>query len=390
MAARFNPPPNWPKPPEGFTPGPGWSPDPSWGPAPAGWQLWVDDPIASPASIPGNDPSSPSPFPSDASVSSASAGASSPYAPGGSGRTTSASPPHSARQNAPLLQTQAPAAANQPCATPPAAGSPTDAGNPYTQFARGSMPSYAQANAQRKSSTNRTVGIVLGSVVGIFFITIALAVIGILNPDDEEDPTAWRGSDPGWPTSAFSETPNEVKMKDGSSLADSLPSGTTTEKFGFSAKSPADPQLHYLTMYDSEVDSSGLPITSIDVELGAVDWNAGPAILAELTEEGIESLYTEPDAGEVWIRVPVTITYHGEDTFNSFDLDLTYFSGDSFAFAEYSYTDSDFFIIDMPGDGQTATGYLNFMIDEEDATAQQGTFEVSAFYATPSLFMSAK
>ncbi|CRH61202.1 Uncharacterised protein [Chlamydia trachomatis] len=43
-----------------------------------------------------------------------------------------------------------------------------------------------------------------------------------------------------------------------------------------------------------------------------------------------------------------------------------------------------------PGDGQTATGYLNFMIDEEDATAQQGTFEVSAFYATPSLFMSAK
>lgn len=107
MVLRFNPPPNWPKPPEGFTPGPGWSPDPSWGPAPAGWQLWVDDPIASPASIPGNDPSSPSPFLSDASVSSASAGASSPYAPGGSGRTTSASPPHSARQNAPLLQTQA-------------------------------------------------------------------------------------------------------------------------------------------------------------------------------------------------------------------------------------------------------------------------------------------
>ena len=91
------------------------------------------------------------------------------------------------------------------------------------------MPSYAQANAQRKSSPKRTVGIVLGSVFGIFFITIALAVIGILNSDDEEDPTAWRGSDPGWPTSTFSKTPNEVKMNDGSSLADSLPSGTTTE-----------------------------------------------------------------------------------------------------------------------------------------------------------------
>ncbi|PKY65800.1 hypothetical protein CYJ25_07585 [Schaalia turicensis] len=67
MVLRFNPPPNWPKPPEGFTPGPGWSPDPSWGPAPTDWQLWVDDPIASPSSIPRNDPSSPSTFSSDAS-----------------------------------------------------------------------------------------------------------------------------------------------------------------------------------------------------------------------------------------------------------------------------------------------------------------------------------
>lgn len=82
MVLRFNPPPNWPKPPEGFTPGPGWSPDPSWGPAPTDWQLWVDDGIASPSNIPGNDPSSPSAFPSVAFGSSASAGASSPYAPG--------------------------------------------------------------------------------------------------------------------------------------------------------------------------------------------------------------------------------------------------------------------------------------------------------------------
>lgn len=43
MAARYNPPPNWPQPPEGWQPEPGWKPDPSWGPAPAGWQLWVDD-----------------------------------------------------------------------------------------------------------------------------------------------------------------------------------------------------------------------------------------------------------------------------------------------------------------------------------------------------------
>ena len=43
MAARYNPPPNWPAPPVGWTPSPGWAPDPSWGPAPEGWQLWVED-----------------------------------------------------------------------------------------------------------------------------------------------------------------------------------------------------------------------------------------------------------------------------------------------------------------------------------------------------------
>ncbi len=43
MAARFNPPPNWPAPPPGWTPPPGWRPDPTWGPPPHGWQLWVND-----------------------------------------------------------------------------------------------------------------------------------------------------------------------------------------------------------------------------------------------------------------------------------------------------------------------------------------------------------
>lgn len=51
MAARFNPPPNWPPAPDGWTPPPGWVPDPSWGPAPPDWQLWVEDANA-PASLP--------------------------------------------------------------------------------------------------------------------------------------------------------------------------------------------------------------------------------------------------------------------------------------------------------------------------------------------------
>lgn len=49
MAARFNPPPNWPAPPAGWTPPPGWTPDPAWGPAPAGWQLWVEGVESGPA-----------------------------------------------------------------------------------------------------------------------------------------------------------------------------------------------------------------------------------------------------------------------------------------------------------------------------------------------------
>lgn len=48
MAARFNPPPNWPAPPAGWTPTPGWTPDPAWGPAPEGWQLWIEDSAPAP------------------------------------------------------------------------------------------------------------------------------------------------------------------------------------------------------------------------------------------------------------------------------------------------------------------------------------------------------
>lgn len=43
MAARYNPPPNWPDQPAGWTPPPNWEPDPSWGPPPYGWQLWLED-----------------------------------------------------------------------------------------------------------------------------------------------------------------------------------------------------------------------------------------------------------------------------------------------------------------------------------------------------------
>ncbi|ROR65549.1 DUF4041 domain-containing protein [Agrococcus jenensis] len=53
---RFNPPPNWPQPPAGWQPPPTWTPEPSWGAAPEGWQLWVDDDLASgtarPAAVP--------------------------------------------------------------------------------------------------------------------------------------------------------------------------------------------------------------------------------------------------------------------------------------------------------------------------------------------------
>ena len=47
MAARYNPPPNWPDQPAGWTPPPDWEPDPSWGPPPYGWQLWLEDSPAS-------------------------------------------------------------------------------------------------------------------------------------------------------------------------------------------------------------------------------------------------------------------------------------------------------------------------------------------------------
>ncbi len=58
MAARFNPPPNWPAPPVGWVPPEGWSPDPSWGPPPPGWQLWVEESHGGPsAALPAGGPS---------------------------------------------------------------------------------------------------------------------------------------------------------------------------------------------------------------------------------------------------------------------------------------------------------------------------------------------
>ena len=44
MTARFNPPPNWPRPPAGWVPHAGWQPNPAWGPAPPGWAFWIDEP----------------------------------------------------------------------------------------------------------------------------------------------------------------------------------------------------------------------------------------------------------------------------------------------------------------------------------------------------------
>lgn len=63
MAARYNPPPNWPAPPVGWTPPPGWQPNPEWGPAPEGWQVWVEDTGFGPAaSVPVGAPASTRPW----------------------------------------------------------------------------------------------------------------------------------------------------------------------------------------------------------------------------------------------------------------------------------------------------------------------------------------
>ncbi|MFC2598350.1 MAG: hypothetical protein ACFNXT_04735, partial [Actinomyces massiliensis] len=91
--------------------------------------------------------------------------------------------------------------------------------------------------------------------------------------------------------------------------------------------------------------------------------------------------WTEPPSGYVYVRVPVSVTYHGSGQFNYTDLDVDYVqNGNTTSPEDYiSYEIRDEFKRqDMPRDGGTAKGYITFLMTTEQTQAKDGVWAVEA------------
>ncbi|CED91124.1 hypothetical protein [Actinomyces succiniciruminis] len=381
MALRFNPPPNWPAPPEGFTPPPGWQPDPAWGPAPEGWQLWVEDstPGASAGSAaqsgpaeagltPGQAPSSPSAPVADPTGQSASA-PSGDYAGGAS--------PYAANMD--YAQSPTPYHNQQPApgASPQAAGwQPIDVG-------QGGAPGGNKPVTKQWWFWTIIAVVVLALVIGL--------IVALTGGDDESDTrtgttTSSRSSDDSRDTTSNDtsgdDTSDDTDSDDATS--DDADNSGSSSDVGTTMDNPADPEAGPITFKAGEYEDD--PDASFDVEFGSVEWDATSAVE---TEAG-KYRYEDPGNGNVYMRVPVTVTYHGKGKMDSYDLTVDFVKDGNTTEATSLYIDSEFGQQDMPRDGGSATGYFMFILSEEDAKAQQGVFAVEGYWGTDELYMEAK
>ena len=367
MAPRFNPPPNWPAPPEGFIPPPGWQPDPSWGPAPEGWQLWVDDgagpdPTAviqpapgagTPATAPASSPAPTVPVqPFGASAGSAPSVSSPPAYAGATAVFPAAAPTMPAAPGAPAF-------ASPGGPTGPTAGGwqPIDVGTPGA----GKDP------LTRKWWFWLIVVVVVLAVVG----GAAGAILFLV-----------KGSGPGSGSESSSEVSvsapaDESEAAAGSeqdSEAEESEAPEATKGAGSSMDDPLDPSQP-VTFKAGEFDDD--PQASIDVTLGAVEWNANESIKAAYDAQGYSEGYKDPGEGKVYMRVPVTITYHGSGQLSSFEREMDYVKDGNTHTTESVFLDDEFDLQDMPRDGGSASGYYTYVINASDANS--GVFAASAF-----------
>lgn len=109
----------------------------------------------------------------------------------------------------------------------------------------------------------------------------------------------------------------------------------------------------------------------IDVTFGEVDWDAADAIL-EANE-----FNEEPADGEVYILVPVTVTYSGPDSvYPMFLLSVSYVAGSGNSYTQASVvTPNDAISVGELYDGGTAEFDVAFAIPEE--SVQDGAFTVA-------------
>ncbi|WP_194949591.1 hypothetical protein [Actinomyces trachealis] len=411
MALRFNPPPNWPTPPEGFVPPAGWQPDPAWGPAPEGWQLWLDD------SIPETD------FSGVAPTQAISTGAPVSDPPSvGSAPAFEASAPSVG--SAPAFGASAPSVASAPVfnTTPlghpaPVVGSAPPSSSPYAanmDYAQSptpyhSMPGQPQAAGWQPVDVNGGGqaaatpitkqwwfwAIIVGIVAVLVLVT---ALVFTLGGDKDKsatvaDPATSAPSNPD-PTEDVSPAP---QPSGNAPAAGAQPSQAATSEqstapksngdLGKTRENPIDPETNGLTFHAGKYSDD--PDAYIEIQFGTVTWDATEAIKTSQGKYG----YEDPGAGNQYIRVPVTVTYHGKGQFEKYQLTVDYVDDKASSYKAKSIhnlngAQDDFRYMDMPRDGGTVTGYFSFIIPSDQVN--KGVFAVKAFYDKDELYVKAK
>ncbi|WP_067780522.1 hypothetical protein [Actinomyces vulturis] len=169
-------------------------------------------------------------------------------------------------------------------------------------------------------------------------------------------------------------TPADSGKKDDSSKSDG-------SDVGRSMNNPGDPETQFLTMYASKYSSD--PDAHVEISFGKVNWDADADVQA-----AEDFFYEAPPADSVYIRLPVTVTYHGKGQMNSFDISIDYVKDGSTFSAKTSIADDDFRMMDMPRDGGTVTGYFTFLIPKADVNS--GIFAVNYDFSGDEMYMQAK
>ncbi|WP_243106983.1 hypothetical protein [Actinomyces lilanjuaniae] len=140
---------------------------------------------------------------------------------------------------------------------------------------------------------------------------------------------------------------------------------------GTSADTAIDPTQQDVVLPSTreEDKDKGIQIT---VHFDAVTWDANDTLKADN-----EYIYEEPPEGQVYITVPITVSYEGEGQFDKYDLDITYEDGGNTSEPEIFIDDKSFYSQSMPRNGGSATGYYAFLISEDSVNS--GNFVISAF-----------
>ncbi|MCL3788831.1 hypothetical protein, partial [Actinomyces sp. 187325] len=383
----------------------GWQPDPAWGPAPEGWQLWVDDasvpsaPVASSASDPAWAPtqavstgSAPVADPTGQPVSAPSADYSAPVAASGPDQATyqqtaATAPLGMAGQpgfQPPASGGSAPMAASAPTSSPYAAS--MDYAQSPTPYQPGAAPqgfgAQPQAAGWQPLDVNSPQGpgstpvtrkwwfwaIIVVAVLALVGGLVA-ALMGGKDKDDPE-PAPAPTSQQADPTSEPSDEPEPVASATTGASGGATGSTGGCQQ-GTSQKCPGDLGSQSLTLKASEYSDD--PNATVDLTFGDVVWDG-----TEQARTGWEYGFEEPGQGNVYMRLPVTVTYHGEGQLNLYSLDFKYVRDGNTFTDEFIFSSDELTNQTAPYDGGSVTGYVTFKIPAE--YAHSGAFAISFNY----------